>query len=61
MKLFSELIDLKLTALYTFMIALFSMNHIDIFFKIAGGIIFIGYNLHRWYIMHDNHKNSKKN
>lgn len=60
MKFFSELIDFKLTALYTFMIALFSTNGIDLFFKIIGGIIFIGYNVHRWYIMHDNHKNSKK-
>ncbi len=60
MKLFAEIIDLKITSLYALMIALFNTENIDLTYKVISFIIFTGYNLHRWYIMHDNHKNAKK-
>lgn len=59
-KFIAEIIDLKITALYSFMIALFSTENIDHAYKIVIGLILVGYHLHRWYIMHDNHRNSKK-
>lgn len=59
MKLLTEIIDLKITALYSFMILLFAADNLEFIFKVISGFIFIGYNLHRWYIMHDDHKKSK--
>lgn len=60
MKILAEIIDLKITALYSFMIALFSTETIDLTYKVISAIIFTGYNIHRWYIMHDNHKKNRK-
>lgn len=60
MKLAAELIDLKLTSLYALMIAIFSTTNIEFAYKAFAGLILIGYNLHRWYIMYENHKASKK-
>ena len=47
----ADIVDLKITVLYTTMIA---AQYVDIEngYKILAGMIFIGYNTHRWWIMH---------
>lgn len=57
---FSDLIDLKLTALYSFMLILLNEQNVKLFYSVVGGIIFIGYNLHRWWIMHVEFKKRNK-
>lgn len=65
MRLLTEIIDFKITALYSFMIVLFNMETIKISYQVACGIVFLGYNVHRWFLMHKeyqnkNPKNNKK-
>ena len=57
---FYDLIDLKLTALYSFMLYLLNVQNLELFYKVVCGIIFIGYNLHRWYIMNVEYKKRNK-
>ncbi|SDZ90632.1 hypothetical protein SAMN05443667_101242 [Flavobacterium gillisiae] len=57
MRLFTEIIDLKITALYSFMILLFSQENIKFSYQVACGIVFLGYNMHRWYLMHKEYQN----
>lgn len=59
MKLLAEIIDLKITALYSFMLLIFQYSDMENAFKIVSGLIFIGYNIHRWYIMHNADKREK--
>lgn len=61
MKLLAEIIEIKSTAIFSVMIALFSTINIDFAFKLIGFIIYVGYQLQRWYIMHDEWKTNKKN
>lgn len=61
MKLFAEIIELKSTALFSLMIALFSTTNLDLAIKLIGFIIYAGYQLQRWYIMYDEWKTTKKN
>lgn len=60
MKFLAEIIDLKITALYTLMIALLNTGNIELAYKIISAIIFTGYNVHRWYIMHEQNKKNRK-
>ena len=59
MKLLAEFIDLKITALYSFMLLIFQYSDMENAFKILSGMIFIGYNIHRWLIMHNADKREK--
>lgn len=59
MKLLAEIIDLKITFLYSFMIVLFQYVDIENSYKIIAGIVLTGYNLHRWYIMYHADKREK--
>lgn len=61
MKLAAEILDLKITSLFSFMILMTNYIDIKMSYQIISGAIFIGYNLHRWYIMYVNHKESRKN
>jgi hypothetical protein len=61
MKLLAEIIDLKITALYSFMLLFFQYSDAENAIKIISGMIFVGYNLHRWYIMHHQDKRDKMN
>lgn len=61
MKLFIDIFDLKVTFLYSIMLGLIQSLDIDFAYKVISGLIFIGYNLHRWYIMWKNDKISKNN
>ncbi len=47
----ADFIDLKITALYTTMIATQFVD-IQTGYQILAGIIFMGYNIHRWHIMY---------
>ncbi|WP_182651970.1 hypothetical protein [Flavobacterium sp. SOK18b] len=60
MKLISEIIDLKITFLYSLMMFVFNLELIKTGYAVVSGFIFIGYNLHRWYIMYRNDRNKKK-
>lgn len=51
MKLLAEAIDFKITFLYSFMIVSLQYLNIENSYKIISAFIFIGYNLHRWWIM----------
>lgn len=51
----ADIVDLKITALYTAMIASQYIN-IQNGYNILAGMIFIGYNAHRWWIMHKNNQ-----
>lgn len=54
--LYSQLIDMKLTiAAILFSVVTFSDFELSV--KFFGGIIFIGYNIRRWFIMEKKHKN----
>ncbi|WP_163398144.1 hypothetical protein [Flavobacterium fluviatile] len=57
---FYDLIDLKLTALYSFMLYLLNEQSLELFYKVICGIIFIGYNLNRWHIMRVEFKKRNK-
>ncbi len=61
MKLLAEIIDFKITALYSFMLLIFQYSDMENAFKIVSGLIFIGYNIHRWFIMNETHKRDKMN
>lgn len=61
MKLFAEIIDFKITFLYSFMLLFFQYSDMENGFKIISGMIFVGYNIHRWYIMHQADKREKAN
>lgn len=56
MRLLYDIIDLKLTALYSFMIFLLNEKNIKLIYFVISAIIYIGYNLHRWWIMNQEYK-----
>ena len=60
MKLLAEILDFKITTLYTTMLIFFNQENISLAYQFICGFVFIGYNIHRWYIMLQNYKNSKK-
>lgn len=51
-------LDLKISAL-AILIASITTSQLDVSIKIIGGLIFIGYTIHRWYLMVKEHKNKK--
>ncbi|MFV5702182.1 hypothetical protein ACM55F_09950 [Flavobacterium sp. XS2P12] len=59
MKLLAEIIDFKITFLYSFMLLFFNFVDMEKSLKLLTALIFVGYNLHRWYIMHQADKREK--
>lgn len=57
MKLISEIIDLKMSFLYGLFVAL-TFSEAENVLKIIAGILLIGYQIDKWYLMR---KNNKKN
>jgi hypothetical protein len=60
MNFINDFIDLKITALYSFLVVIFSQETISFSYRAACGIVFLGYNIHRWYLMHKAYQDSKK-
>ncbi|GAB3708545.1 hypothetical protein GCM10028861_00280 [Flavobacterium koreense] len=50
-----HLLDLKLSIAGLAFLAV-SVSSLDVSLKILGSILFIGFNIRRWYIMEKNHK-----
>jgi hypothetical protein len=58
--IFTEIIDLKITALYSFMLVLLNSENIKLIYFVISGLVYLGYNIHRWYIMHIEFKKRKQ-
>jgi hypothetical protein len=54
-------IELKSSVIYSLFIIFNTAFEIEAIYKAISFVIFVGYNLHRWYIMYKNDKKNLKN
>lgn len=50
--LFTDIIDFKITTLYSFMLVLLNIENIKAIYFWVSAFVYLGYNLHRWWIMY---------
>lgn len=59
MKLIVDFFDLKITFFYSLVLMLFNAENISVVYQVLCGLIYLGYNIHRWVIMYQEQKAKK--